>query len=295
MRAAFNDKPETLTAFREQVRGQLGRQVEVVEETSERRRISAEGGTREIRLFHRFARFEKSPQVFHVHWAFDDAGRVVAFSIRPRYVEAQSAYLEYRTKTDLRLPFDEEWTVYWGGRAVAQNYHAATVDQRFAYDILILKDGSSFAGDPRRNESYHCFGRRVLAPGAGVVVATANDVEDNVPGKMNPRQAMGNHVILDHENGEFSFLAHFKHGSVAVAKGDRVQAGGFLGLAGNSGNSSEAHLHYHLQTTPEFLKGEGLPAQFQGYLADGKAVERGEPVKGQRVRPAPAADGGGGG
>ena len=45
------------------------------------------------------------------------------------------------------------------------------------------------------------------------------------------------------------------------------------------------HLHYHLQTTPEFSAGEGLPIQFLDYVADEERVVRGEPVKGQRIRP----------
>lgn len=64
-----------------------------------------------------------------------------------------------------------------------------------------------------------------------------------------------------------------------------MKAGQTLGLCGNSGNSSEPHLHYHLQNTGIFFDGDGLPAQFLNYVADGKAVERGEPRKGQQVRP----------
>lgn len=57
-----------------------------------------------------------------------------------------------------------------------------------------------------------------------------------------------------------------------------------LDASGNSGNTSEPHLHYHLQTTERFGGGEGLPAQFLDYFADGKKVERGEPRRGQTVR-----------
>ena len=94
---------------------------------------------------------------------------------------------------------------------------------------------------------------------------------------------MGNHVIIDHGNGEFSFLAHFKKGTVAVKPGDAVKSSDLLGLAGNSGNSSEPHVHYHLQDTAVFGKGRGFPAPFNDYIADGKPVARGEPVKGQTI------------
>ena len=56
-----------------------------------------------------------------------------------------------------------------------------------------------------------------------------------------------------------------------------------LGLCGNSGYSTEPHLHYHLQTEPMYHGGVGLPAQFHNYVADGESVTRGEPIKGQRI------------
>jgi murein DD-endopeptidase MepM/ murein hydrolase activator NlpD len=120
-------------------------------------------------------------------------------------------------------------------------------------------------------------------------------VADNTPGVMNRLQALGNHVVLDHGNGEFSFLCHFKKGSVAVKTGQKVKAGEPLGQCGNSGNSSEPHLHYHLQTTAVPFHGAGLPAQFLRYRANGETVERGEPTQGQNVEaldPLPASPGG---
>lgn len=84
------------------------------------------------------------------------------------------------------------------------------------------------------------------------------------------------------------FLCHFQNGSIKVKAGDRVTRGQPLGLCGNSGNSSEPHLHIHLQTTPKFGAAKGLPLQFEHYEADGKAVDRGEPTKGQQIRDAGA-------
>lgn len=166
-----------------------------------------------------------------------------------------------------------------------RNQHAGTRDQRFAYDLLIMKEGSTHAGEGKRNEDYHCFGRPILAPGAGTVIAVESQIEDNTPGRMNREQPLGNHVIVDHGNGEFSLLAHLQQGTVAVNAGDRVNPGQLLGRCGNSGNSSEPHLHYHLQNGPKPFDADGLPAQFLDYLADGRPVERGEPVRGQTIQP----------
>ena len=195
-----------------------------------------------------------------------------------------SDYLDYETQTELELPFDDEWWVFWGGRSVSENYHAAHKVQRFALDIVQKVNGSTHSGNGSQNENYYCFGKRLNAPGAGKVITVMNNVPDNIPGQFNRDVPEGNHVIIDHENGEFSMLAHFKEGSIIVSVGDVVTKGQELGKAGNSGNSSEPHLHYQLQTTANPMNGEGLPAQFLNYYANDNFVEKGEPVKSQYIR-----------
>ena len=70
-------------------------------------------------------------------------------------------------------------------------------------------------------------------------------------------------MIIDHGNGEFSFLAHMKMGSVRVKTGDTVKAGQVIGLLGNSGNSDAPHLHYHFMAGPTVFKNDGLPSKFK--------------------------------
>lgn len=279
MKEALKSKDQ-LRAFRDQLTAQAGAEAEVIEEVG-----SLQG---DFAVYVRTARFSKAPMPLLVQWTFDAQGGVQGFSIRPQQTEAPSRYLDYQTRTPLRLPFEGEWTVFWGGRKVAENYHAITRDQRFAYDILIFRDGVSHTGDGKRNDQYYAFGQPLVAPGDGTVVVAVDGLDDNPPGVMDREHPPGNHVILDHGNGEFSLLAHLQKGSLRVKKGDAVKAGAPLGLCGNSGNSSEPHLHYHLQTAGEFGQGDGLPAQFLHYLANGKLTERGEPTKGQVVKNAPA-------
>ena len=57
---------------------------------------------------------------------------------------------------------------------------------------------------------------------------------------------------------EFAVLAHFKPYSIRVKPGDKVRRGQFLGLCGNSGNSSEPHLHFHLQNSATLQDGIGF-------------------------------------
>ncbi len=109
---------------------------------------------------------------------------------------------------------------------------------------------------------------------------------DNPPGSLNTDDPLGNHVVIDHGQGEFSVLGHLQRDSLRVNVGDRVRAGHPIARCGNSGASTEPHLQYHLQDGPALGAAEGLPAQFLGYSADGALVERGEPRRGQFIRPA---------
>lgn len=278
MQRAFGG-PSGVLAFREQVRAQAGTEREVHDE----RLINWLGTT----LYARTAAFTGTPRPMLVQWYVEPDGDAAGFLVTAAEAPAESRHLDYQTRTPLRLPFDLPAFVFWGGRSTVENYHAAARDQRFAYDLVIARGAATHSGDAARNESYHCFGAPVLAPGDGTVAARMDGIADNVPGVMNAAQPLGNHVVLDHGNGEYSFLAHLKRGSLAVQQGQAVRAGDVIGQCGNSGNSSEPHLHYHLQTTPVFGQGEGLPAQFIAYLADGRPVARGEPTRGQTVAPAP--------
>ena len=63
-----------------------------------------------------------------------------------------------------------------------------------------------------------------------------------------------------------------------------MKSGDLLGLVGNSGNSTEPHLHYHLQNTPIWWEGEGLPVWLNNYISNGVYVEYGEPVRGEIIK-----------
>lgn len=187
-----------------------------------------------------------------------------------------SEFYDYENQSNYSLPFDGEWYVMWGGRTRVQNYHVDYPDQRYANDLVMIKDGWSYEGDGKDNTDYYCFGVEVLSPADGTVLEIENGVMDNIPGKMNPKNPLGNYVIIDYGNDEYSFFAHFKEGSVRVKPGDTVKTGDVLALCGNSGNSSEAHIHCHLQNTPVFGNGQGLPLSFSNYFADSKFISSGE-------------------
>jgi hypothetical protein len=144
----------------------------------------------------------------------------------------------------------------------------AYIAQRFAIDWVQLAGGdSTFRGDPKKNTSYSCYGAKALAVADGTVVETKDGIVENVPGAppavpMTLETIGGNHVIVDLGGGHYAFYAHFKPKSLRVKVGDRVKRGQVLGLVGNSGNSSEPHLHFHITDAAAPLAAEGLPYAF---------------------------------
>jgi len=230
----------------------------------------------------RLAEFDQVPFNIIVQFTFDPAWKIAGFFVTRDTSPAGSQFLDYKDKTTLTLPVAGEWTVYQGGRTVFDNYHAATKDQRFAYDLLVIKNARMFSNKGDDLGDYYSFGLPVFSPAEGKVTAVIDEYDDNQPLKPSKdAPAYGNSIVIDHGRGEFSMLAHLKRGSIKVKPGDKVTAGQQIAQCGNSGNSPIPHIHYHLQTTPVWFKGEGLPIQFHDYLSNGKPVASGEPSRGE--------------
>ncbi|MCO5219614.1 MAG: M23 family metallopeptidase [Thermomicrobiales bacterium] len=175
-----------------------------------------------------------------------------------------------------RLPFDGAWLVYWGGETVFANYHTAVAPQRHALDIMIWRNGATSTGTGRKPEEYWCFGQPLLAPVAGTVVHVLDGLEDIQPqaalsGDDHPA---GNHIVIETEGG-FVYLAHCQQGSIQVAEGDEIVAGDVLALVGNSGNTSEPHIHIHAQTVADFYdpRAVGVPLIFTELTVNGEFMD----------------------
>ncbi len=190
-----------------------------------------------------------------------------------------------RNKSKLILPFEDEWFVFWGGDTKEENYHVESNAQKGAFDFLIKdQEGKSFRNEGKINEDYYAFGKRVISPSEGEVVLVVDGVKDNIPGKLNPIYLPGNSVIIKTENNEFLFFAHFIKDSIVVSEGQAVKQGDLLGLCGNSGNSSEPHLHFHIQNVEDMNEATGAKAYFKKILVDGKIKRDYSPVRNQKVR-----------
>lgn len=172
---------------------------------------------------------------------------------------------------------------------------------RYAYDFVIVDEaGKMFRGDGEKNEDWYGFGSPIVAPADGVVVAMSDGQPDNTRSRKNLEMTFegfmknhnlpfGNFAIIDHRNGEYSFFAHFRNGSVTVKKGETVKQGQKVGEMGFSGDAFLVHLHYQLQSNDHW--GEGLPSYFhdiERYLGgafvpvQGGQVDSGDVVRSRR-------------
>ena len=205
----------------------------------------------------------------------DEHGRVMTAS---RVVPIES----YAQKTHLLFPFRGKGIILQAG---AMNGGHRNRSGEYALDATGLDDAWSPTkpGDGKKNSDYPGFGRDIIAPADGVVVHARNDRPDQPVGdESNPEFYAaeykrggdpGNFVVIDHGSGEFSMIAHFQPGSVKVAVGDKVTQGQVLGKLGHSGDTDTPHVHYQLQSGPDWEYSDALPCHFDNI--DQKVLDRG--------------------
>ncbi|HDR4564672.1 M23 family metallopeptidase [Bacillus paranthracis] len=167
-------------------------------------------------------------------------------------------------KVVVRFPLNERALIGWGGDRLETNYHVIKPNERWAYDILIPPAEVKSS----KLDDYGIYGAKVMAPASGTVVSINNDEKDLVPGSDDFQSMAGNHIYLRLDGtGTFLVLAHLKKGSIKVKEGQHVNEGEFLAQVGNSGSSSEPHLHIHHQrqdpSKVSMFLSEGLPLYFR--------------------------------
>jgi hypothetical protein len=231
-------------------------------------------------VFNPFHAFPATHDLALLEYAFrfrrGNSDVVHAVAVRPQ---------PFSNKTDLILPLGGRLLV-WDGHdfyshhrrfdfthPAAQQFGFRRNFMRYAYDFVRVDSAGAMQREGSGNERYLGFGAVVVAPGSGVVTAIGNEQPDNRDGEdffdpmklvENPMGLYGNHVVIDHGNGEFSLLGHLRAGSVVVKVGDRVAQGTPLAQIGSSGSSYFPHLHYELRTGSTLMV-EGLPSYFRSF------------------------------
>jgi len=153
----------------------------------------------------------------------------------------------------------------------------AYISQRYAIDwVELYPDGKTYQGDPADNKNYRAYGHEIHAVADGIVTETKDGLPQNTPGAKSLAIPItletigGNHVITDMGNGLYAFYAHMQPGTLRVKVGDKVHRGQVLGLLGNTGNSSEPHLHFDICNASSMLACQGFPYAFASFEVVGK-------------------------
>jgi hypothetical protein len=164
------------------------------------------------------------------------------------------------------MPFAGAAFVLWGGDSAELNHHHSHSVQRYAFDFVGVPstvDGRRWSDNGQQNEDFFIWNRSILCPLDGVVVEAVDGLRDNFPGQVYDRMLSGNFVLIKHADSIFSHLSHLKCGSVLVKAGSAVRRGELLARCGNSGRSTEPHLHFHVQSDDRTGAPTGLKCWFE--------------------------------
>lgn len=164
---------------------------------------------------------------------------------------------------ELDFPLKDGWYyVGQGGNHVQLNYHQSYPEQKYALDVLKLNQfGMRATGIyPEQLSKYEIYEDTLYSPCTGEIIEARNDLPDLAPPKAEPKNPEGNYVKINCKNENTTILiAHMKKRSILVEAGDAVKTGQPIGLVGNSGNTTEPHLHIHAEKD-----GKGVPIRFDG-------------------------------
>lgn len=162
---------------------------------------------------------------------------------------------------------------------------------RYAWDFVQYVDGSTYQGDPTRNASYHAWDKEIRAVADGEVVDLCTHQVDRsgmAPAGSPCVYTPVNRVVLRHDDGTYTAYLHIQQGKgpKGLAKGSRVKAGEYIAKVGNSGDSSEPHLHFFaFRIDPATRALRPVPVAFTNAFHDAKATQPvvGVPVGGQEL------------
>ena len=190
--------------------------------------------------------------------------------------------------TLLHLPFTGRWTVQNSPANRVPSHGSTLFGTTYAIDFVAV-DGHGRSGpsgwrallSTEPPEIFRGFGAPVLAPASGTVVSVHDGEPDHEARRsppallayaltqagrvrQGPDAVAGNHVVIAlGPSGPFVLLAHLRRGSVAVAAGTEVHPGTPLGECGNSGNSTEPHVHLQVTDSLHWQTCRGLPLAFR--------------------------------
>jgi murein DD-endopeptidase MepM/ murein hydrolase activator NlpD len=169
-----------------------------------------------------------------------------------------------KQQTELYPPFKGIWIVMTGGELREGAKQSDLLRQQYAYEFSAVNtSGLRYKNDGKTNEDYFGYAKEVLAPANGTVVEVIDGIRDNSPGIRNPYAPIGNTIIIQHSNREYSVLSFLKQGSIRVKVGEKVTRGQVIAQCGISGDAAEPLIHYHLQDSPYLQTAKGIKFYFE--------------------------------
>jgi hypothetical protein len=220
---------------------------------------------------------------------------------------------------DLALPFGGLWLAQNSPSRRVPSHGSDRFGERYAIDFVGVDDRHRTAAvrDWRTvvavepSARFFGFGRPILAPGSGVVV-DAHDGERDHEGRRSQLALLpyawgqaarlregigaiaGNYVTIALAGSSgFVALAHLRAGSLRVRVGQHVLQGEQIADCGNSGNSTQPHVHVQAMDSDDLSVARGVPMMFRGFRewtprGTGSHVrQRGMPGEGAVVEPLP--------
>ncbi|WP_265520711.1 M23 family metallopeptidase [Oerskovia flava] len=206
-------------------------------------------------------------------------------------------------------PVRGRWTAINSPADAVPSHGIRAYGQTYAIDVLHPSPAGAattlgWTGGSRRPETFSSFGEPVHAVADGTVVTASSWRRDHrartswpaivylltvesFRDLVGPGGVVGNHVVLDHGDGVFSLYAHLRRGSARVAVGDAVRAGDVLGEVGNSGNTSEPHLHVQLMDRARPLRAAGIPFRWE----DATILDDTDPTRARGAVPTDVVEG----
>ncbi len=194
----------------------------------------------------------------------------------------------------VQSPVRGRWQALNSPASKVPSHGMHTFGQTYAIDVVYEpKPGSRPAFGKgfglRRPRDYPAFGQPVHAPADGTVLVAKDGARDHLSRSAWPilpyflvegslRELgqffgtgwlLGNQVIIDLHDGSYALMAHLQKNSTTVTAGDTVQAGQIIAACGNSGNSSEPHVHFQLMDHRRSTFAAGLPFTFTNVQVEG--------------------------
>jgi hypothetical protein len=195
-----------------------------------------------------------------------------------------------REPVELAAPVRGRWVAINSPGTAVPSHGVKAYGQTYGVDLLQPSaDAPASIGwslRTRAPESYACFGAPVFAMAPGTVLRATSTQRDHRSRDTWPAliwmmtaeafgrelagvgRILGNHVIVAHDDGTCAVYAHLRQGSTVVGKGDRVDAGQQLAQVGNTGNTSEPHLHVQLMDHPIPTAAAGIAMRWPDLVID---------------------------